>query len=666
MDPIRIEDLFTYRFLSEPRFNPSGTKAAFVVSNADPEENCYTSRLWLYENGSVRQLTDLGKERGFLWLDDERILFPTVRSAAEKKRAEAKEAFTSYYVLDLHGGEALPYFTVPFHAGTIKPAGSGRFLISAAMDKRYPDLYKADKARLEEVKKEREQDRDYEVFDELPFWFNGQGVVNGQYSRLFLVTASPFTLEPVSEENETVDDFELVGSDLFYTVNPLQKRRPLYGFTLKSFDLLSSKKQEIFHSEAFQSPALQAVGDQLLLFTTDGKRYGLNENACVYVLDKTAGRMDLLRAEEYSFYNSVGSDCRYGGGRQSAEWDGCLYHLMTRGGNAVLMRLDPDGTDTVVFEKDGCIDAFDICGNTVLAVGLYDMRPQELYAIDLAAGEMKRVSDFNGEALKGRYLAKPEPVSAESEGDTIHGWVLPPFGYDPDKTYPAVFDIHGGPKTVYGPVFYHEMQVWAGKGYFVFFCNPKGSDGCGNAFADIRGGYGETDYRNLMDFTDAVLKAYPAIDKNRVCETGGSYGGFMTNWIIGHTDRFCCAASQRSISNWISFFGVSDIGPDFTRDQTAGDLFIRPEKMWAQSPLAYAKNAVTPTLFIHSDEDYRCPLEQGLQMYSALVDQGVPARLVLFHGENHELSRSGKPLHRQRRLSEITDWFDRYSAEKGS
>ena len=135
----------------------------------------------------------------------------------------------------------------------------------------------------------------------------------------------------------------------------------------------------------------------------------------------------------------------------------------------------------------------------------------------------------------------------------------------------------------------------------------------------------------------------------------------MTNWIVGHTDRFCCAASQRSISNWLSYWGVSDIGSFFTLDQNAADPWESPEKLWERSPLKYADKAVTPTLFIHSDEDYRCPLEQGLQMYSALVQRGVPARLCLFHGENHELSRSGKPKHRLRRLKEITDWFETYT-----
>ena len=292
------------------------------------------------------------------------------------------------------------------------------------------------------------------------------------------------------------------------------------------------------------------------------------------------------------------------------------------------------------------------------------MRLQELYRADLRTGELQRVTRFNDEALADRYVAKPQLLNICSGGREIGGWVLLPKDYDPEKKYPAVFDIHGGPKTVYGPVFYHEMQLWAGKGYFVFFCNPTGSDGRDNAFADIRGKYGTVDYEDLMHFADAVLETWPQIDPARVCETGGSYGGFMTNWIIGHTDRFCCAASQRSISNWLSFWGTSDIGYFFVPDQNAGDLYESPEKLWARSPLAYAKNVKTPTLFIHSDEDYRCPLEQGLQMVASLMDRGVEARLCLFHGENHELSRSGKPKHRLRRLKEITDWFDQHTSRE--
>ena len=193
--------------------------------------------------------------------------------------------------------------------------------------------------------------------------------------------------------------------------------------------------------------------------------------------------------------------------------------------------------------------------------------------------------------------------------------------------------------------------------YFVIYCNPTGSDGRGRKFADIRGKYGSIDYLDIMNFVDECIRLYPQMDKNHLYETGGSYGGFMTNWIIGHTNRFKACASQRSISNWLSFYGTSDIGVLFACDQNEADLWKDTAKMWNSSPLKYAVNVKTPTLFIHSNEDYRCPMEQGMQMYTALISNKIDAKLVYFKGENHELSRSGKPSHRLKRLNEITNWF---------
>ncbi|MDD2282252.1 MAG: prolyl oligopeptidase family serine peptidase, partial [Eubacteriales bacterium] len=184
--------------------------------------------------------------------------------------------------------------------------------------------------------------------------------------------------------------------------------------------------------------------------------------------------------------------------------------------------------------------------------------------------------------------------------------------------------------------------------------------GRGNEFADIRGKYGTIDYDDLMAFTDAVLAKYPGIDQERVGVTGGSYGGFMTNWIIGHTDRFRAAASQRSIANWVSMGFTSDIGFYFEEDQVSTTPWQDIDKVWWHSPLKYADKVSTPTLFIHSEEDYRCWLAEGLQMFTALKYFGVEARLCMFRGETHELSRSGKPKHRIRRLREITDWFDKH------
>ena len=263
-------------------------------------------------------------------------------------------------------------------------------------------------------------------------------------------------------------------------------------------------------------------------------------------------------------------------------------------------------------------------------------------------------------ALKGYYVAKPKTFVVKFPSHEVKGWVLYPEGYDAKKSYPAILDIHGGPKTVYGKFYYHEMQYWVNQGYIVFFSNPRGSDGKGNEFADIRGKYGTIDYDDLMAFTDLIVKRHPSIDQNKMFVTGGSYGGFMTNWIVGQTNRFKAAATQRSISNWLAFHGTSDIGFYFSGDQTAGHPNTDTTKLWDQSPIKYAQNVETPLLFIHSDLDYRCPIEQAMELYTILKQKGLETKFVWFKGETHELSRSGKPQARIKRLNEITQWFKQY------
>ena len=659
MRALELKDFLKYKFLSNVKYAPDGKRAAFVVSNCVEEENCYESRLWLYDGG-LRQLTDLGKETTFLWEDENHLLFPAVRSAAEKKRAESKDRFTSYYRLDLRGGEALPAFTLPFAASHLEKVPGG-WVALGAIDVKYPDYYKMIDVERADVAKFYADEADYKVLDEIPFWHNGGGFANKQRTALFLIPDEG-EIQRISEPLEQVSDLLVWGDRVLYLAQSYHAKMSLKDSEIWSVDVRTGKKTMLLADPDLNLDGLTLVGDQIWVLGSDGEDYGLNQNRWVYRLDPLACTLDVVREETYNMYSSVGSDCRYGGGRESGVKGGKLYHTTTREGSSHLYCLSANGESTPVVTKDGSIDCVAICeeADEALLVAMYDSKLQELYAADLQTGEVRQLSQFNETVLEHTYVAAFEPLTIESCGQSITGWVLKPRDFNPKLPYPAILDIHGGPKTVYGPVFYHEMQLWAAMGYFVFFCNPKGGDGRDNDFMDIRGHYGETDYQNLMDFTDAVLDKYPQIDRKKVCVTGGSYGGFMTNWIIGHTDRFCCAASQRSISNWLSFYGVSDIGWFFAADQCAGNIYENPEKLWDHSPLKYAAQVKTPTLFIHSDEDYRCPLEQGLQMYTALVDRGVKARLCLFHGENHELSRSGKPKHRVRRLREITDWFGEY------
>ena len=343
---------------------------------------------------------------------------------------------------------------------------------------------------------------------------------------------------------------------------------------------------------------------------------------------------------------------------EMAEEDGVTY-ITTERNWSKINHTDYNGHVTSLTADEGSVDCMDKKGETLVYVAMRQNKLQELYCLT-EQGEMQ-LSHINERIFEKKSVVTPKPLRiTNDEGVEIDGWVLEPVDYDESKSYPAILDIHGGPKTVYGTCFMHEMQYWANEGYFVFFCNPRGGDGRGNEFADIRGRYGQEDYEDIMAFTDYVLWSYPQIDKSRIGVTGGSYGGFMTNWIIGHTHRFAAAASQRSISNWISMEGTSDIGPYFGLDQAGGNAWERQDQAWWHSPLKYADKCTTPTLFIHSDEDYRCWMVEALQMFSALKVHGIESRVCLFHGENHELSRSGKPEHRIRRLKEITDWFNHY------
>lgn len=660
MEPLQLTDFFHYRFLSQPKFAPGGQRAAFAVANCNADGDGYESRLWLWTGDGLRQLTSLGQEAQYFWVDETHLLFPAVRSAGEKKRKEGKETFTSYYCLDITGGEALPAFTLPFAAGQLYPLGKDTYLAAGEIDANQPDLYAMDKDAQAAAAKAQAEEQDYQVLDEIPFWFNGQGFVNKKRTALFFCDTAKGEYRRLTEPLFALDSVALFQGQAYFIGEAYRTKATGFG-SLWKFDPVTRETVCLQEKLGVQLSQLVATGGQLLALGTESLRHGLNENDFVYTVDTETGKLTLLRAEEESMYGSVGSDCRYGGGEQRQARGADLYHVTTRWGNAHLYRLLPDGSSAPVITEEGSVDSFAVSPDTdtILLVGLFHHKLQELYTWQ--DGVLTQVSHFNDGALAGKYVAEPQRITLQSQGWEIEGWVLLPKDFDPNQSYPGILDIHGGPKTVYGPVFYHEMQYWANLGYFVFYCNPMGSDGRGNAFADIRGHYGETDYANLMDFTDAVLARYPQIDQRRLAVTGGSYGGFMTNWIIGHTNRFACAASQRSISNWLSFYGVSDIGFRFATDQCDGNPFDSPEALWAHSPLKYAKAAVTPTLFIHSDEDYRCPMAEGMQMFTALADRGVPTRLCYFRGENHELSRSGKPKHRARRLKEITDWFQQYT-----
>lgn len=664
MERIKLDDFTRFHFISGLEFNNNGSHACFAVHKANLDQNEYDSNLWVCEadSGKYFQLTALNKERAFTWLNDnEHIVFVGLRDPKDKERRESGEEFTVFYKICIHGGEAVKFFEVPFSVSQIEQIDDENFLLVAAYNPARPPLAGLDDVERAKALKQRKEERDYEVLETIPYWSNGRGFTSGTRNRLYLYNLKENSWQPMTGEELDVSSAALDPSRARAVViaAPYKSKRELEN-RLYLLDLESGSLSLLANQDHFRYYFADFLDDkQIICAGTDGVPYGLNHNPLFYTVDLASKEQRLLTPGlDLSIGNSVGSDCRFGHSKSLKVFGEALYFISTEGAHSYLNRLDANGRITILTSSPGSVDGFAVRNGTMLLVRLSPDRLQEVYRLE--QDREVQITHFNDWFANERRVVKPDPVTYTNGGVEIDGWVLKPVDWDPRQKYPAILNIHGGPKTVYGEVYFHEMQYWANQGYFVMFCNPRGSDGKGNDFADIRGKYGTIDYDDLMGFVDTVLAQYPSIDPERLGVAGGSYGGFMTNWIIGHTGRFKAAVSQRSISNWISMANTTDIGYYFVPDQIGADLWENTDKLWDASPLKYAGRVTTPTLFIHSEEDYRCWLVEGLQMFTALKYHGVEARLCMFRGENHELSRSGKPKHRIRRLQEISSWFARF------
>ena len=633
MHPIKIETLTQFQFVSNPSFAPDGSGIAFVVQHADLKDNDYKGDLYFYRlgGGQVTRLTTAGDGKSYTWTARGTLLFPSARDGK-------KEGETSYYEISPKGGEAVKAFTVPLRAGSIYPVDEDRYLILASS----------------QLEKAEEKNPAYEVIDELPFWSNGRGFTNGQRSRLYLYHAAAGELRPVSEETADVTGFSVRGNRVLYKAFPWTDVRGQYpGVYL--YDLDTGETRCLLQKGRRRVGMIGLwANDEAVVAASEEDPQGAWRYMDFYTLSLTDGGLKLLTQYDYSSDSgSVGSDARLGGGRTMKVEDGVCYFVTTRGDSAHLYALRRDGTLEGVVTQEGSCDSFDVQNGHVVVCGLYGDQLAELYL------DGEQITRFND--MSQWQISTPRSYTfSASAGSELTGWVMEPAGYEPGRKYPAILHIHGGPRTVFGTVFHHEMQVWANAGYFVFYTNPRGSDGFGTEFGDISGKFGTVDYDDLMEFTDYVLAHEKDIDPGRVGVTGGSYGGFMTNWIIGHTDRFRAAASQRSIANWIAFEHMSDIGENFTKGYQTALTHEDVDKLWLHSPIRYVADCKTPTLFVHSDADYRCNVAEAMEMFTALKVLGVETRMCVLRGENHDLSRTGRPRSRIVRMREILSWMDRH------
>ncbi len=637
--PVEQKDLLNFHFLARPSFSPDGTRVAYMVHRANLEKNGYDSNLWLCDltTKTAKQITFSNEEKFFSWNRCGRgILFASGRGDLPKDS-------TRIFYLPMAGGEAKELFTIPHRATDIRSLGNDRYLLTVIYDSPHPNPEEAD----------------YYVFEQVPFMANGKGFIGQRRNGLAIYDRNLGELKRLTPEHMDVARYSISDDEqrLLILASDFTDLKPSTNHVYQ-LELGSGELSCLSEGLTFGFKWADYRGDGVLVIGCDQKSGGVNQNVQFFLL-KDRQLQALTPELDSSLHNSVGCDCRYGLSDQMTAFaldDGSAVYCSTDGFVSRLHRIDFNSGDQVLTRQLNSVDGFDWCDGAAAVVGLQGLQLQELYLVE--DGQEVQLTHHNDALLEELELSQPQHVTVDNgQGWALDGWYMKPYGYQEGKKYPTILHIHGGPKSAFGDVYFHEMQCWAAKGYAVIYTNPRGSDGRTGGFDDIRGFYGVKDYHDIMVFTEWCVQNLPFVDGQNLGVTGGSYGGYMTNWIVTHTDRFKAAVAQRSISNWVSKFGSCDIGYYYVEDQHLGTPWKNVEQPWEDSPLKHAANAKTPLLLIQSDQDYRCEMDQAFQMFTAMKVLGVECKLCLFKGENHELSRSGRPRNRLARLREILQWF---------
>ncbi|MGC9114608.1 MAG: S9 family peptidase [Fervidicoccaceae archaeon] len=641
---LKIEDLEKLVLVSDPKISPASRKVAFVVTRISTKEDKYNSSIWLYNitEDSYYQLTEGPSDTSPTWSPSGRYL-----AFVRRTEEQGKPTF-ELRVID------------------IKSCGQSRVVVKTEGGISSIS-WSPDEKEILFISSKGEVEKDVKHIENIPIWFNGIGFIYNRLSRLFVVDFLSGNLREVevdAKEDISYARWSPAGKKIAY-ISSTDRSRP-YISDIHIFDPDSGREEKLTRGNmSIEDFAWSPTGTKIVFRGSDLSR-GLAGHMRLWILDLRTAEMEELGIPDRDVANAMNSDVRGPSSGQKIQWYGeNIYFPLMMGYKVALYKWNEKNGISPVIEGDFTVEDYSMMGDLIASTIMSSTTPPELYL--LKGGDLRKVTSFNDSLLRTAKLMKPERFSVKaSDGEIIDAFILKPARFEYGKKYPAILYIHGGPATAYGESFIHEFHVLSDAGFVVIYSNPRGSTGYSEEFRDIRGKYGTRDYLDLMEVLDTALEKYGFIDPEKIGVAGGSYGGFMTNWIITHTDRFKAAVTQRSISNWLSFYGTTDIGFYFAEDQIIGRLGQRLweeksfEKLWDSSPLKYIGNAKTPTLILHSDEDYRCWLDQAIQLFTALKLKGVPTKLVIFPGENHDLSRNGKPKHRMERLREIVEWFNKY------
>jgi dipeptidyl aminopeptidase/acylaminoacyl peptidase len=650
--PLRPEDIYRFRWLDHVRLSPSGEYVAYEVRWADAESRSNQSRVVVRRvldpepiEAGVGQRHDHGPE----WSPDgRRLAFVSKRGAADQ-----------IFVLDLGSGGSRQLSTLPEGASSPvwSPDGTHVAFLGTVIsdpdgvvdDPRPPDG--SDQVRRTPVVR---------VASTLDYKFDGVGYRDGRHQHVFVVSADGGQASQLTNGAWDVGGFDWSadGTRLVVSGNADEDRDLHRETHLYTVDF-SGNLEKVATGYDIVSPIWSPRGDVIAYTSLNGDEAGLLDR--LWVVPATGGTPRCITANlDLAVGDGVITDMRAGHGVPMC-WsrDGDRVYFPSSGPGATgIYSVDLEGNVRAEVGGQRRIYDFDVSGGVIAFAASDTNDPGELHVV--MQGAEARLTDLNP-WLRERYIAQPEEHSFTApDGWVMQGWMLKPPGFDPSKAYPLVMEVHGGPHAEYGWAFFHEFQVLAGMGFLVFYMNPRGSDGYGEVFRRaVVKDWGGKDYIDLMTGLDQVIERTGNVDTARMGIGGGSYGGFMTNWAIGHTNRFAAAVSMRSISNLVSEYSQHDIvlwgelelGPPPWPD---------PDALWERSPIKYVREMKTPLLLTCGEMDLRCAISQSEELFGALRLLGQTAELVRFPEESHDVSRSGRPDRRVERLRRIAGWYERF------
>jgi dipeptidyl aminopeptidase/acylaminoacyl peptidase len=644
--PLEPKDLYRLRLISDAQINPVGTRVAFVLKQMDEEKNDYVSNIYVVDlEGNLSQFSSGEKDSAPRWSPDgKRLAFLSGRKDKQQ-----------LYVLRTDGGESPAATDRKDGAGVAVWSPDSRFIAFTAPVSDDADDENDDEK--ENAGKEKEEPAKTKITSRAGYKLDGTGYIGNKRRHIFVLDVASGELSQITEGDKHNDNPSWApdGEHLAFNSN----RDPDWDISTESHIFVArrdgSELKQLTRGSAFSGPVFSPDGRCLAVVGTEDPAQTFGPTY-LYTVSREGGEArregldDDINIGYHLLSDVVSSDVPIG-----LTWtDGGIYFLGSRHGECDVYRSTGDDIQHLTEGRHAVTGFSASKDGTIAYTKATSVCPAEVF---IRSGRTDRQLTRENEAfLEEVFIQQPErlsyPGAQDEDGDA---WLLPPKDGHAGS-HPLIVYVHGGPMLAYGELMFFEHQFLAGQGFGVFFPNIHGSATYGASYHNsIMGRWGTLDFEDVMNGTEHVIQR-DWVDTSRLGIVGGSYGGYMTSWVMGHSDRFKCGITERCLCNWISFFGTSDGAWSWNRVTGAypeDDL----EKLWDMSPIKYVRNIKAPLMVMHSEGDDRTPIGQGEEMFNALRRNAVDTKFVAFPEESHGLTRMGKPSRRVERLGYILDWF---------